>query len=298
MDRLIAEDTKRYRQALEAAGGVFGGIEPVQRFHEAFHRPLDAAHAAAAVGLTKAVFLSKIRQSESLKNLGLLVLVTGTIKRDTWTSKYQDVRRALDFPNEQISVDRQTEIVPGAHVYIPDQNLRAAITEALGKVPGVAVTVEEMATLEWIVANGRGIRDLRGIEYAVNAGSIELAFNEISDLSPLAGLAKGKLNSLWLSFNRISDLSPLAELTALEQLNFTSNPEVTDLLPISGLTKLKGLWMSEMRGISSLSAIANLVNLEEFLSGGAPSRIYRCLATSRNWRCLTFADQRSRISPS
>ena len=40
MNGLIAEDTKRYRQALEAAGGVFGGIEPIQRFHEAFHRPL------------------------------------------------------------------------------------------------------------------------------------------------------------------------------------------------------------------------------------------------------------------
>ena len=144
------------------------------------------------------------------------------------------------------------------------------ITEALGKAPGVAVTVKEMARLEWIQANGKGIRDLRGIEYAVNAGSIELAFNEISDLSPLTGLAKGKLNSLWLSFNRISDLSPLAELTALEQLNFTSNPEVTDLSPISGLTKLKGLWMSEMRGISSLSAIAKLVNLEEFFIWGSP----------------------------
>ena len=270
MDRLIAEDTKRYRQALEAAGGVFGGIEPIQRFHEAFHRPLDTAHAAAVVGLTQQGFLSKIRQSASLKNLGLLVLATGTIKRDTWTSKYQDIVRALDFPNQQISVDRQTEIVPGAQVYIPDPNLRAVITEALGKVPGVAVTVEEMATLEGVVASGRGIRDLRGIEYAVNAWSIELAFNEISDLSPLAGLAKGRLNSLWLSFNRISDLSPLAELTELEQLNFTSNPEVTDLSPISGLTKLKGLWMSEMRGISSLSAIAKLVNLEEFFIWGSP----------------------------
>ena len=32
MDALVAEDTQRYRQALEAAGDIFGGIEPVQRF--------------------------------------------------------------------------------------------------------------------------------------------------------------------------------------------------------------------------------------------------------------------------
>ena len=47
------------RKALEATGGVFGGIEPVQRFHEAFQRPLDAAHAAAAVGLETETFLRK-----------------------------------------------------------------------------------------------------------------------------------------------------------------------------------------------------------------------------------------------
>ena len=274
MDRLIAEDTKRYRQALEAAGGVFGGIEPVQRFHEAFHRPLDAAHAAAAVGLTRQGFLSKIRQSASLKNLGLLVLATGTIKRDTWTSKYQDVRRALDFPNERISVDQQTEIVPGAQVYIPDQNLRAVITEALGKAPGVAVTVEEMATLEKIQANGRGIRDLRGIEFAVNAWELRLSWNQISDLSPLAGLVNANMNSLDLHQNQISDISPLAELTNLEWLNLGHNTEIIDLSPLSDLTKLKGLWLVEVPKISDLSPLRRLVNLIHFqIWGGGASDI-------------------------
>ena len=270
MNRLIAEDTKRYREALEAAGGVFGGIEPIQRFHEAFHRPLDASHAAATVGLTRPGFLTKIRQSESLKNLGLLVLATGTIQRDTWTSKYQDVVRALDFPNERISIDRQEEIVPGAQVYIPDPNLRAVITEALGKAPGVAVTVEEMASLEFVLANHKGIRDLRGIEYAVNALNIQLGFNEITDISPLAGLKDSQLSALGLYHNRISDLSPLAELTQIEWLNFSSNPEIPDLSPISDLTNLKGLWMTDVKGISSLSAIAKLVNLETFLIWGSP----------------------------
>ena len=52
MDELVSEDTQRYRQALEAAGDIFGGIEPVQRFHEAFQAPLGCVvHAAASVGL-------------------------------------------------------------------------------------------------------------------------------------------------------------------------------------------------------------------------------------------------------
>ena len=40
MDAVVDEDTDRYRQTLEATGDVFGGIEPVQRFHEAFQGPV------------------------------------------------------------------------------------------------------------------------------------------------------------------------------------------------------------------------------------------------------------------
>ena len=36
MDALLQEDTNRYRAALEATGGAFGGIEPISRFHEVF----------------------------------------------------------------------------------------------------------------------------------------------------------------------------------------------------------------------------------------------------------------------
>ena len=32
MDALLAEDTARYKTALEKTGGVFGGIEPVHPF--------------------------------------------------------------------------------------------------------------------------------------------------------------------------------------------------------------------------------------------------------------------------
>ena len=41
MDRFVDEDTARYRDALEATGGIFGGIEPVHRFHEKFQEALD-----------------------------------------------------------------------------------------------------------------------------------------------------------------------------------------------------------------------------------------------------------------
>ena len=113
MAALVAEDTTRYREALEATGDVFGGIESVQRFYEAFQRPVDVAHAAAAVGLETEMFLQKIRASANLKNLGLLVLETGTMKRDTWTSKFSEVVFALDFPDVVVSVDTSDGTHPG-----------------------------------------------------------------------------------------------------------------------------------------------------------------------------------------
>ena len=51
MDGLIAEDMDRYETALEATGGAVDDIEPIFRFHEVFQEPVDAAYAAAVVGL-------------------------------------------------------------------------------------------------------------------------------------------------------------------------------------------------------------------------------------------------------
>ena len=50
----------------------FGGIEPVQRFYEEFQRPLDAAHAAAAVGLETETFLRRSPSEYRFEKLGII----------------------------------------------------------------------------------------------------------------------------------------------------------------------------------------------------------------------------------
>ena len=70
MDALVGEDMDRYRVALEATGGKVDDIEPIQRFHEAFQGPVDAAYAAAVVGLETEAFLEKIRENIGLQNIG------------------------------------------------------------------------------------------------------------------------------------------------------------------------------------------------------------------------------------
>ena len=100
MDALLQKDTDRYKEALEATGGAFDGIEPISRFHEVFQGTVDAAYAAAVVGLETEAFLEKIRENIGLQNIGLSVLDTpnGSMKRDAWTSSFRDIIFALNFP--------------------------------------------------------------------------------------------------------------------------------------------------------------------------------------------------------
>ena len=44
IDTRVGVDMERYRGALEATGGVLGGVEPISRFHEAFGGDLWTRH--------------------------------------------------------------------------------------------------------------------------------------------------------------------------------------------------------------------------------------------------------------
>ncbi|MYE91678.1 hypothetical protein F4X33_22080, partial [Candidatus Poribacteria bacterium] len=297
MDTLIQEDTDRYRGALEATGGAFGGIEPISRFHEVFQGPVDAAYAAAVVGLETEAFLEKIRENTGLQNIGLLVLDSpnGSMKRDAWTSNFRDILFALDFPQlvDKTPVVPQPERLPGAFVHIPDTNLRAAVAEELGKTPNAPITVEEMERLrELDVRDNRDIHDLTGLQFATNLGELILGHwggrgNQVSDLSPIAGLTRLRLlflhnnpisdisllkdlnlTRLVLNGTLVSDLSPVRSLTKLTEL-VLDDTLVTDLSPVAGLINLEWIAFSDGEGkISDISPLAGLINLRRINTWG------------------------------
>ena len=113
MDSLVREDITRYRRAIAAAGGVFGGSEPIQQLVKQFEGPLDAAHAAAEVGLETDDFLKKIRENSALQNAGLLVLdvENGTVKRDAWESKFGVMVSTLNL-GEHTNPDASIVLIP------------------------------------------------------------------------------------------------------------------------------------------------------------------------------------------
>ena len=261
MDALLGEDMDRYRVALEATDGTVDDIEPISRFHEAFQGTVDAAHAAATVGLETEAFQEKIRENIGLQDIGLLVLDSenGSMKRDAWTSSFRDIVFALDFPERFTPppVITKPEPLPGAVVHIPDLNLRAAIAEELGKRPNALITSEEMARLGRLDVQNRGIRELTGLQFATNLSRLHLRGNQISDLSPLAGLIN--LRELWLHDNPLLDISPVRGLTNLTHLEVDTN-QLSDISPVRGLTNLTHLEFNRTQ-VSDISPVRGLINL-------------------------------------
>ena len=258
MDTLVQEDMEMYKEALEATGGTFEDIEPISRFHEVFQGDVDAAYAAAVVGLETEAFLEKIRENVGLQNAGLLVLdsANGTMKRDAWTSSFRDIVFALNFPTAVVvpPVVTPPEQKPDTVVQIPDPNLRAVIEEVLETQ---AITQATMATLTTLKASNRGILDLTGLELAINLEELWISRNPVSDLSPLAGCIN--LIGLEARGTPISDLSPLANLTKLEWLYCVAG-SISDISPLAGLTNLRKLVLYTQR-ISDISPLAGLTNL-------------------------------------
>ena len=295
MDARLSEDMDRYRVALTKTGGAVGDIEPIFRFHEVFQGPVDVAYAAAVVGLETEVFLEKIRENIGLQNIGLLVLDSenGSMKRDAWTSSFPDILFALGFPKlvDKPPVVPQPDLIPGTVVHIPDPNLRAAIAEELGKSPNAPITVEDIEGLKRLEAKDKGIQDLTGLQFARNLNELILGrwdgqWNQVSDLSPLAGLTN--LRVLFFNYNPVSDISPLRglknlthlsmgntlvtdlstvrDLTNLIKLDFQTT-SVSDLSPVAGLINLTSLAFSKTT-ISDLSPVAGLINLEYIFCWG------------------------------
>ena len=261
MDARVSEDMERYREALEETGGAVGGVEPISRFHEAFQGPVDAAYAAAVVGLETQTFLERVRENTGLQNVGLLALEgeNGSVKRDTWTSSFRDVMYALDYPQQvgEPPVVTQPDVIPGTVVQIPDPNLRAAIAEELDKSPNAPITVEEMKGLKRLDTYNRGIRDLTGLQFATNLSRLDVEKNPVSDISPVRGLT----NLTWLEFDgcQVSDISPVKDLTNLVHLEL-DRCQISDLSSVSGLINLEYLSFG-VNNVSDLSPLAGLINL-------------------------------------
>ena len=186
---------------------------------------------------------------------------------------------------------------------LADPALLAAITAALGKAAGESASAAELAGLETLEARNGEIRDLAGLEGATGLKELNLGFNPVADLRPLAALPaleslnldgtapdlpllaslKG-LKRLSLRNTGIDDLQPLASLAGLTELDVGDN-RIADLSPLAGLTRLTVLRADRNR-IGDLWPLASLAGLEVLELGSNRVRDLQPLAGLTRLRAL------------
>ncbi|WP_306258415.1 leucine-rich repeat domain-containing protein [Pararhizobium sp. IMCC21322] len=136
-----------------------------------------------------------------------------------------------------------------------DPNLKAAVEETLGVSDPTSADMEKLTVLS---AVSLGITSAKGLEYAVNLEEVELDFNRIQDLAPLAELQN--LKKLWMCDNDLVDISAVSRITSLERVQMENNL-LSDVSAFAGLTNLIELELDHNQ-ISDISALSGLRNIE------------------------------------
>ena len=168
-----------------------------------------------------------------------------------------------------------------AEEWMPDPYLRMAVRQRLEIDTDTLLTKVHMLQLGVLDSTkfkiSEEIRDLTGLEYAVNLDSLLLPNHHVQDLRPIANLTQLR----FLSFGRgpISDITPLAGLVNLETLTLWDN-QIADISPLANLIKLKQLRLSRNQ-IEDFSPLAGLVNLEILKINGNKSSDISMIPTAK-----------------
>ena len=153
-------------------------------------------------------------------------------------------------------------------VNIPDANLAKAIRKELGLQTNQAITKTDMEKLKSLNAgksftqtpDSEKIKNLEGLQYAVNLGVLSIYNNLVSDLSVLSDVTN--LFFIDISRNQISNITALSNLTNLTWLNLQAN-QISNITALSNLTNLTWLDLrnNDVIDISSLSGMKNMTKL-------------------------------------
>ncbi|MCY3743596.1 MAG: putative glycoside hydrolase [Candidatus Poribacteria bacterium] len=142
--------------------------------------------------------------------------------------------------------------------WMPDPNLRRAVRAALGLGANDPFTRDDLLKLHRLDPYRYGVKSLIGLEHAKNLTWFSFAENDVTDLSPLAGLTQLELLYGW-SNKRLSDISALAELTQLHTLNL-GVCHIQDITVLANLTQLEELTLY-YNEISDIRPLENLTEL-------------------------------------
>jgi internalin A len=182
------------------------------------------------------------------------------------------------------------QIVTSCHVFsqdvFPDKALEKAIRwEVFEKrYNDQPITVDDVKSISQVIARGKGIKNLEGLQHCKAIMKIDLANNEISDLAPIAELKQTQ--SLDLSGNQIANLESLKNLILMQYLQLSKN-RIQDLSPIAGMQKLNALYLNENQ-VSNVQPIVGLKKLATLQLAGNPIESIQDLSALKHLKTLNL----------
>ena len=179
------------------------------------------------------------------------------IKYTNTQKKLKQATRTLKVFTEDVPDEEDNQLVT-----IPDPMLEMVIRSELNKLEG-NITRDDMLKLTTLGSWGgstESIKDLSGIEYALNLEVLDLRNHEISDISSLSHLTN--LRTIGLENNQIKDLTALSNLTNLTWLHLGDN-QISDISGLNQLTNLTSLFLgnNQISNIGALHSLTNLIHL-------------------------------------
>lgn len=147
-----------------------------------------------------------------------------------------------------------------------DAQLEAVIRGILGN-NSTPIYQHELEVVSVIYGIKEGITDLSGLEYCPNLKTVYLAYNNITDISPLCYMQAPRVH-LGLVGNPLADLSPIQKLTGPTEITLViDKTQVTDLSSVAGCLNLVCLYASE-NGIEKLPTSTNWTKLDTLVVWG------------------------------
>ena len=150
----------------------------------------------------------------------------------------------------------------------PDKALEAAVRREVfeKRYNSDPITADDVKNISQVVAKGKGIKNLEGLQHCKALMKLDLEKNEITELAPIRELKL--LQSVDLASNKIQSLEPLSQLTAIQYLHIANNA-IEDIGPLRGMIKLQSLYAAGNK-IKKLEPIFGLKKLWSMDVSGSP----------------------------
>lgn len=239
-------------------------------------------------GITSEKYIDQINEAKTVEGVNALKdeIIKAHKKGEEEKPEYVDIEDAklLKVLNKNLDINRaddqritkkEMESLKEVSIFLDEKTNKPIFTEESKDTFSILGKAQDLSnTKDFKFMVTRGMKSLKGIEYATNLEKLKVNENEISDISPLKDLKN--LKYLELQRNRITDVSPLANLKNLEFLKLYNNiiENVKPLKDLTNLTELdlhnnvkvrkEGQKRINYDGITDISSLKNLTKLTFF----------------------------------